>query len=400
MLPFLAVSAHAITCQKSVAFLASAPGSGKEVPRPDLLKQISGLYQAALNDRVSMETVLFKMRELADREGTGIETIRKEVERLSVSPSELQQTAEERREQRAQEHSLLFEGLRPYLERLSDEHRTIIETELILPGVIKPLITGEVEFIFKGQHHFVMGTEMSQSGGSDRTQPVSFSPGNDFAIGQVPVTQFLYFLAALNVDGVEPTPSEFKKGEGSVVLRLGDKKFRFKPNHPVEQVSHYDSLSHARRVSTIMGIPYQLPTDQQWEFANRAGSAERYHFGNDVAQLPHYAWFSENAGMQTHAVGEKLPNAFHLYDTHGNVQEWNGPEKYEFGVFRGGSWEEEAGELRSSTLHYDESKNRRRFRGFRLVRQVPGRVRPSHSIVFGESQPKLNPHSGNIEGGK
>jgi formylglycine-generating enzyme required for sulfatase activity len=135
---------------------------------------------------------------------------------------------------------------------------------------------------------------------------------------------------------------------------------------------------------------YRLPTEAQWEYACRAGSDPTYnwHFGDDENLLVQHAWYgntSLDAAGRTHQVGLKLPNAFGLYDMHGNVSEWcwdwwgtfpdpdylNNPTGAAAGVYRvlrGGSWLSDGQILRSAHRFSLNPSNRNYVIGFRVVR--------------------------------
>ncbi len=153
---------------------------------------------------------------------------------------------------------------------------------------------------------------------------------------------------------------------------------------PVENVSWDDAVKFCEAISKQTGKDYRLPTEAEWEYACRAGSTGRYCFGDDVKSLGDYAWYRENSDGKTHPVGRKKPNAWDLYDMHGNVLEWcqdwydenyykqsprenpQGPSSGTYRVARGGSCYDRSG-CRSINRFNLEPVIILRHVGFRIV---------------------------------
>jgi formylglycine-generating enzyme required for sulfatase activity len=114
--------------------------------------------------------------------------------------------------------------------------------------------------------------------------------------------------------------------QGQWEVLMGNNPSRFKgPKNPVERVSFDDCQAFVGKLNAKtrgQRGKFALPTEAQWEYACRAGSRARYCFGDDERQLGEYGWIDTNSSGKTHAVGEKRPNDWGLYDMHGNVWEW------------------------------------------------------------------------------
>jgi formylglycine-generating enzyme required for sulfatase activity len=175
----------------------------------------------------------------------------------------------------------------------------------------------------------------------------------------------------------------------------GEPNFKQSGHDPVVNVTWDDARAFCKWLSEKTGKAVALPTEAQWEYACRAGSTTRYYYGDDPAQLGQYAWFSANNSNSTHPVGQKKPNAWGLYDMHGNVWQWcsdyfergdkteavtdpAGPgsldkEKNAARVLRGGSYRSAPGGCRSARRGYFLSSGLDECFGFRVVvLQVPG----------------------------
>ena len=174
---------------------------------------------------------------------------------------------------------------------------------------------------------FMMGSLPSERGryGYERQHEVVIS--KPFLAGRIEVTQGLW----REVEG--DNPSQF--GD------CGD-------DCPVEQVTWDVAVKFCNRLSELEGLTpayriqgndgiriygkdvtwdrnadgYRLPTEAEWEYACRAGTTTRFYTGRSESDLGRAGWYSGNSNPETHPCGKKVPNAWGLYDTHGNVWEW------------------------------------------------------------------------------
>jgi len=159
-------------------------------------------------------------------------------------------------------------------------------------------------------------------------------------------------------------------------------------DRPVIYVSWDEAKIYVAWVARLTGKPYRLLTEAEWEYAARAGNPGRYSFGDDETQLGEYAWFSKNSGSKTQPVGTKKPNAFGLYDMHGNVWQWvedcykdsysDAPtdgsavtlKDCSRRVLRGGSWLNLRDGVRSASRNGSSTGSRINGIGFRVGRML------------------------------
>ena len=177
--------------------------------------------------------------------------------------------------------------------------------------------------------------------------------------------------------------TEVTQAQWKAVMGSNPSEFKGKPQNPVEDMSWDDCQGFLQELSAKLKAPFRLPTEAQWEYACRAGSATEFYFGDSQADLPHYAWFKGNSGYTTHPVGQKKPNAWGLHDMVGNVWEWCEDGYAEYGrvpqvdpktnglgwlVLRGGSWNDIPGSWRSAFRHRRPCIGHGASIGFRLAR--------------------------------
>ena len=228
----------------------------------------------------------------------------------------------------------------------------------------------------------------ARGGGGERRDPVErlvadmvLIPGRDFRMGKFEVTQAQWEAV------MEENPSYFKGAD-----------------HPVENVSWDDCQAfleklNAHPAARASGLVFRLPTEEEWKTACRAGSTNAYcrlADGTEIteATLGRVAWFYENASTRPrwlarflafaerlvdrvhevdwtetvthHPVGQKEPNAWGLYDLHGNVGEWTETAVGVLRVRRGCCWYDSAGDCVSSFRLWSSPSYRYGSLGFRL----------------------------------
>lgn len=142
-------------------------------------------------------------------------------------------------------------------------------------------------------------------------------------------------------------------------------------NHPVECLSWHDCQAFCERLREKTDQAVRLPTEAEWEYACRAGTTTEYYSGDGEPALSRVGWYKNKSG--TEAVGRKAPNAWGLYDMHGNVYEWcescwspyrkhaaidpQSTAADDRRILRGGAWGRYAHECRSASRYMYKPKD-------------------------------------------
>ncbi|HIL96306.1 MAG TPA: formylglycine-generating enzyme family protein [Pseudomonadales bacterium] len=221
---------------------------------------------------------------------------------------------------------------------------------------------------------FLMGSPEDETGREDGEHQHQVTISKAFYMQTTEVTQGQWKA----VMGTEPWKGRFSVKAG--------------PHYAANSVSWDDAVAFCKKLSEKEGKTYRLPTEAEWEYACRAGTQTAWSFGDDEKVLGDYAWYNENTWdigeKYAHQVELKKPNAFGLYDMHGNVWEWcsdfaegdyykqspekdpTGPARGAFRVLRGGGWNLNTRSTRSAVRFRVEADNRNIYVGFRVVREL------------------------------
>lgn len=280
----------------------------------------------------------------------------------SIAQVRQQESEEKLRRELAAAEQARKEKERAEQERLERERKEREEAERrrretgYSNGVLK--VNGiEYPMVYVSGGSFMMGSDDSEAYSNEK--PVHRVTLSSYRIGKYEVTQDLWEAVMGN------NPSYFK----------GSRK-------PVEEVSWDDCQTFIRKLNSLTGQNFKLPTEAQWEFAARGGNSSNGYKYSGSNYIDNVAWYCDNSGGSTHNVGTKSPNELGLYDMSGNVWEWcsdlygaygsgsvTNPDAQSSGsdrVNRGGGWCGFASYCRVSDRSSNTASRRLNRLGFRL----------------------------------
>jgi formylglycine-generating enzyme required for sulfatase activity len=252
----------------------------------------------------------------------------------------------------------------------------------------------KVEFVLVPAGTFVMGSPDSEPGRqAEREGPLhEVTISKPFYMGKYEVTveQFRRFVESTNyVTEAEQAGNRGRTWDNGFkeLSNINWKRLNFpqEDNHPVGLLTWKDAKAFVAWATKATGKTIRLPTEAEWEYACRAQTTSRFNLGDDDTDLGRAGWFETNSGYRSHPVGRKAPNAWGLYDMHGNVWEWcedraqqdyykqspgtdpPGPAVGDDRLLRGGSWRDPPLNCRSARRGIIVPAPRFATHGFRLV---------------------------------
>jgi formylglycine-generating enzyme required for sulfatase activity len=261
---------------------------------------------------------------------------------------------------------------------LSPEQVTALEAALATPAPSDEAATRKrsivleegtnMEFALVPSGSFTMGSPVEEEGHMDDEIEHLVTISRAFYLGVVPVTQRQY-EALVHQNG----------------------SYFCGPDLPVEMISWFDAVAYCEALTERFGHKFRIPTEAEWEYACRAGTRSAFSLG-DLLTTDHanvdgkFIYGKASQGVtrwKTTPVGSFRPNAFGLFDMHGNVWEWcadwygayptqnvtdpAGPAEGAIRVFRGGSWFDGAADARSAQRDAHDPGRRHSIYGFRVL---------------------------------
>ncbi|MBM4036286.1 MAG: DUF1080 domain-containing protein [Planctomycetes bacterium] len=262
-------------------------------------------------------------------------------------------------------------------------------------------------------------TDIALGGGAKMT--LVLIPAGEFLMGSAPATSPEQLQKAFGGNAGEFQPefpqrrariskpfwlgkTEVTQAQWQAVMGGNPSHFKGKPQNPVDNVSWDDCQGFLQKLSAKFKRPFRLPTEAEWEYACRAGTATEFYFGDAPAALPQHAWFEANSGGSPQAAGKVRPNAWGLCDMAGNLREWcedwfgpydNAPQTDPQGpatgtnrVLRSGYWNGRPGQCRSAFRHMTTQTDRGALRdlGLRVCVAARGTVQAAQDVRPGEWQ--------------
>ena len=166
---------------------------------------------------------------------------------------------------------------------------------------------------------------------------------------------------------------EVTQAQWQAIMGNNPSYFKGDLSRPVEHVSWNDCQKFIKKLNArtevkSAGITFRLPTEEEWEYTCRAGSKGKYGLLADGREgtLDEMGWYEDNDD-KIHPVGQKKPNAWGLYDMHGNVWEWTASANGSNRIFRGGSFYNDASYCESGSGNWFIPDSRNNSLGFRLI---------------------------------